>query len=173
MPGVAEQGERVGEQTDHDLHDQKGDDEREGDLQPTGVSGAGASGGVPVRVPVRVIVTHTVSVPLDDRYCSRMPELTDTMSDAEMHDIGDRLVAAIAAGDADAVRGIYAPDAQIWHNFDQKNQSVDDNLHTLVDLHHRATGLQYTEIRRFTAPGGFSSTCSSARPRVARCGCRR
>ena len=84
-----------------------------------------------------------------------MSELTDTMSDAEMHGIGDRLVAAIAAGDADAVRSIYAPDARIWHNFDQVDQSVDDNLRTLVDLHHRATGLQYTEIRRFTAPGGF------------------
>ena len=76
-----------------------------------------------------------------------MSELTDTMSDAEMHGIGDRLVAAIAAGDADAVRSIYAPDAQIWHNFDQVDQNVDDNLRTLVDLHHRATGVCLPERR--------------------------
>jgi ketosteroid isomerase-like protein len=84
-----------------------------------------------------------------------MPELTDTMSDAEMHDIGDRLVASIAAGDADAVRAIYAPDARIWHNFDQREQTVDENIVTLHDLHRRAQHLQYTEIRRFVSPGGF------------------
>ena len=77
------------------------------------------------------------------------------LTDDEMHDLGNRLVAAIVAGDADAVRAIYAPDARIWHNFDQREQDVDENLRTLVDLHGRATGLQYTEIRRFTSPGGF------------------
>jgi ketosteroid isomerase-like protein len=83
-----------------------------------------------------------------------MSETTD-LTEAEMHDLGDRLVAAIAAGDAEAVRGIYADDARIWHNFDQREQDVDENLRTLADLHRRATGLQYTEIRRFLAPGGF------------------
>ena len=77
------------------------------------------------------------------------------MTETEMHDLGDRLVAAIAAGDADAVRGIYAPDAQIWHNFDQRDQTVDENLRTLVDLHRRATNLHYTEIRRWLIDGGF------------------
>jgi len=80
-----------------------------------------------------------------------MSELTE----AEMHDIGDRLVAAIAAGDVEGVRSIYAPDATIWHNFDQRDQSPDENLLTLVDLHRRASNLQYTEIRRFVAPDGF------------------
>jgi ketosteroid isomerase-like protein len=80
-----------------------------------------------------------------------MSELTE----AAMHDIGDRLVAAIAAGDVEGVRAIYAPDATIWHNFDQRDQSPDENLLTLVDLHRRASNLQYTEIRRFVAPDGF------------------
>jgi ketosteroid isomerase-like protein len=80
-----------------------------------------------------------------------MSELTE----AEMHDIGDRLVAAIAAGDVEGVRSIYASDATIWHNFDQRDQSPDENLLTLVDLHRRASNLQYTEIRRFVAPDGF------------------
>ena len=82
---------------------------------------------------------------------SETTELTETA----MHDLGDRLITAIAAGDVDAVRGIYSPDARIWHNFDQREQDVDENLRTLVDLHGRATGLQYTEVRRFLAPGGF------------------
>ena len=80
-----------------------------------------------------------------------MAELTDD----EMHAIGDRLVAAIAAGDVDAVRALYAPDIAVWHNFDEREQTVDDNVVTLTDLHSRATQLQYTEIRRFVSPGGF------------------
>jgi len=88
------------------------------------------------------------------RYCAAMSEHVG-LTEAEMHDIGDRLVAAIAAGDVEGVRAIYAPDAQIWHNFDQRDQAPDENLLTLVDLHRRASNLQYTEIRRFVAPGGF------------------
>jgi len=69
--------------------------------------------------------------------------------------IADGLLAAITSGDTDAVREVYAPDAAIWHNFDQKDQSVDENLLTLLDMRRRATDLQYTQIRRFPAPGGF------------------
>src|SRR3954447_17843095 len=77
------------------------------------------------------------------------------MTESEMHDLGDRLVAAIAAGDVDAVRELYAPDAQIWHNFDQRDQTVDENLATLVDLRRRASNLRYTEIRRVPTDDGF------------------
>lgn len=80
-----------------------------------------------------------------------MAELTE----AEMHDLADRLLAAISTGDGDGVRAIYAPDAEIWHNFDERNQSVDENAASMADLHGRASGLAYTEIRRFLAPGGF------------------
>ena len=73
----------------------------------------------------------------------------------EMNRIGDRLVAAIQAGDTDAVRGIYAPDATIWHNFDEREQAPDENLLTLGDMHRRATNIRYTEIERFASPGGF------------------
>jgi len=59
------------------------------------------------------------------------------------------------AGDADGVRACYAPTVRVWHNFDEQEQTVDDNLATLADLHRRASGLEYTEIRRFPAPGGF------------------
>jgi ketosteroid isomerase-like protein len=80
-----------------------------------------------------------------------MPELTD----AEVHEIANRLIAAISSADIDGVRAVYAPDAKIWHNFDEREQTVAENLETLVDLHRRATGLEYTEIHRFPAPGGF------------------
>ena len=78
-----------------------------------------------------------------------------TLTETDMNDLGDRLVAAIAAGDVDGVRAIYAPDATIWHNFDQRDQTVDENLATLADLHRRASDLQYTEIRRIVTEDGF------------------
>jgi len=78
-------------------------------------------------------------------------ELTET----EMHELAERLLSAIVAGDTDGVRAVYAPDAEIWHNFDEQNQTVDENVLTMDDLHRRASGLAYTEIRRFLAPGGF------------------
>ncbi|MFM7686912.1 MAG: nuclear transport factor 2 family protein [Actinomycetota bacterium] len=80
-----------------------------------------------------------------------MAELTEET----MHELADRLLAAIGAGDAEAVRAIYAPDAELWHNFDQRNQTVDENLATLADLHRRLADIRYTEIRRFLAPDGF------------------
>jgi hypothetical protein len=83
-----------------------------------------------------------------------MSETTE-LTEAAMHDLGDRLVTAIASGDVATLRGIYADGVRIWHNFDQREQDIDENLRTLDDLHRRATGLQYTEIRRFPSPGGF------------------
>ncbi|MEI8238716.1 MAG: nuclear transport factor 2 family protein [Actinomycetota bacterium] len=80
-----------------------------------------------------------------------MSELTT----AEIDDIADRLLTAITAGDTAGVLAVYAPDARIWHNFDQRDQTPDENLLTLADMHRRVAGLAYTDIRRFAAPGGF------------------
>ena len=77
------------------------------------------------------------------------------LSTDEMNRIGDRLVAAIQAGDTAAVREIYAVDARIWHNFDEREQAPDENLLTLADMHRRASNIRYTEIERFPSPGGF------------------
>jgi len=80
--------------------------------------------------------------------------MTD-MTLEQIDELGDRLIHAIQAGDTDAVRSIYAADAQIWHNFDEVVQDPSQNLLTLVDMHKRATNLRYTEIQRFPSPGGF------------------
>ena len=73
----------------------------------------------------------------------------------EIDDIANRLLAAIASGDSEGVRACYSSDARMWHNFDELEQDVEQNLSTLSDMHHRASNLDYTEIRRFPAPGGF------------------
>jgi uncharacterized protein len=77
------------------------------------------------------------------------------LTDDEMNHIADRLLAGIGAADEAVLRQVYAPDALIWHNFDQAEQTVDQNLGTLHDLHRRVANLEYTDIRRFVSPGGF------------------
>ena len=81
--------------------------------------------------------------------------MSEQLTETEMHELADRLLAGIRAADESVVRAAYTPDARIWHNFDQREQSVDENLVTLHDMHRRATGLEYTQIRRFLAPEGF------------------
>ena len=43
----------------------------------------------------------------------------------------DDIFGAIEKGDVDGVRAVYAPDAVIWHNFDEVEQNVEDNLRVL------------------------------------------
>lgn len=78
------------------------------------------------------------------------------MSDAEQYlALGERYMRAVTDCDVDAVRSIYAPDARIWHNFDQALQSVDDNIKTLQWIHGKLSGIEYEIVRREPIPGGF------------------
>ncbi len=65
-----------------------------------------------------------------------------------------RFFAAIEAGDIDAVREIYAPDALIWHNDDLIEQPVEENLKVLAGLHRAVSGLRYEVIRRAPTQDG-------------------
>lgn len=71
------------------------------------------------------------------------------MNDAQaIHDFSDRFAAALERGDGDAVRTFYAPDAKIWHNFDDHEQSVDENLRTLAWMHRKLPVRRYNILRR-------------------------
>lgn len=67
----------------------------------------------------------------------------------------DRLFRAIEAGDVEALRGIYATDALIWHNADGKTESPEQNLETLRHFAALSHSRTYTEIRRQPTPCGF------------------
>jgi ketosteroid isomerase-like protein len=69
--------------------------------------------------------------------------------------IADALITAIEAGDADTVRSIYAEDARIWHNFDNVEQTVDENLATLAWLVEHLPERRYEIVRRERLPDGF------------------
>jgi uncharacterized protein len=70
-------------------------------------------------------------------------------------EIADRLFGAIQAGDVDAVRALYAPDAEIWHNNDGVTQSAEQNLQVLGWVVRHIKGLRYDEVRRHATASGF------------------
>jgi uncharacterized protein len=74
---------------------------------------------------------------------------------SEALDLADRLMGALESGDAEAVRSLYSPDALIWHNFDNIEQTPDDNLRTLNWMVKNVEGLHYEDIRRHEIPGGY------------------
>ncbi len=69
--------------------------------------------------------------------------------------VAERFMAALNAADADEVRAVYAPDARIWHNFDNKLQSVDDNIKSMHWMHRKLSQLNYDITSRVPIPGGF------------------
>jgi ketosteroid isomerase-like protein len=66
-----------------------------------------------------------------------------------------RLIDAIVAGDPDAVRAAYHPDARIWHNFDQVEQTVDENIATLTWFIRAMPERRYEDVVRHTIDGGM------------------
>jgi uncharacterized protein len=74
---------------------------------------------------------------------------------SEHLELAERLFKAIEAGDIDAVRDIYAPDAAIWHNTDGLTQVPADNLRTLSWIATNLRDVSYTEIRRSATDDGF------------------
>jgi ketosteroid isomerase-like protein len=66
-----------------------------------------------------------------------------------------RFIAAIQAGDVDAVRGCYAPDAKIWHNHDGLEQTVDQNLRAVKWFVRTLPDRFYRVQRVEPLPDGF------------------
>jgi uncharacterized protein len=69
--------------------------------------------------------------------------------------LAERLVQAIESADEAAITAIYAPDARIWHNFDNKEQSVEENLRVLRWMTRTLSKRHYRVLRREAFPGGF------------------
>ena len=69
--------------------------------------------------------------------------------------LSDRFMAALNVADTDTVRKVYSSDARIWHNFDGKYQSVDENIETMRWLHTKLTDIDYDVQRRVATADGF------------------
>jgi len=69
--------------------------------------------------------------------------------------LADDFMQALEDCNVDAVRGIYCEDARLWHNFDGKLQSVEDNIKTLKWLHSKLKKVEYQIVRRELLFDGF------------------
>jgi len=77
------------------------------------------------------------------------------MTDVAADELADRLFAAIEAGDIDAVRALYAPDAVVWHNNDGVEQTVEQNLRVLQWVVDNLADRAYEDVRLHLTPTGF------------------
>lgn len=77
------------------------------------------------------------------------------MDEAATRAFAKRFFDAIEQGDVDTVRESYTPDVEIWHNFDDKIQSRDENLATLTGMVSRINDRKYDERQLEVFPDGF------------------
>jgi len=77
---------------------------------------------------------------------------------ASIDAVAVQLFSAIERGDVDALRGLYHPEARVWHNTDGIEQSVEENLKVLRWLVRHSELRRYEEVRRELIPGGFVQT---------------
>jgi len=62
---------------------------------------------------------------------------------------------AIEKGDIEAVRRTYSPDAVIWHNFDDKESTREENLATLEGFIKAIPVRRYSKRKLNVFDGGF------------------
>lgn len=70
-------------------------------------------------------------------------------------EVADRLFSSIMKGDIDGVRDVYDPACTIWHNNDNTEQNVDQNLRVLAWVVKNIGNLRYEDVRRHETPTGF------------------
>jgi uncharacterized protein len=77
------------------------------------------------------------------------------MSNSSTIELAQRFVRALNQKDEAAIRQIYAPDARIWHNFDDKYQTIDENMKGMYWMHKRLSGINYDVVRQVELPDGY------------------
>ncbi|MDR3513009.1 MAG: nuclear transport factor 2 family protein [Caulobacteraceae bacterium] len=77
------------------------------------------------------------------------------MTGDEIRALAEGFFNAIEAGDIEAVRASYAPDAKIWHNTDELATSVAENIETLTGFTQRIRERRYRDRRLAVFEGGF------------------
>ena len=69
--------------------------------------------------------------------------------------IASEFFAAIEQGDLDAVRELYSPHVEVWHNVTGRSQTREENLELLRYFTGRVSSLRYEVLAREFFPGGF------------------
>ena len=70
-------------------------------------------------------------------------------------DVAHRFLDALNAGDVDAARACYHPDAEVWHDFDGVTQTVDENMYLMAAMGKRSSRREYVIRRLEPIEGGY------------------
>jgi ketosteroid isomerase-like protein len=76
-------------------------------------------------------------------------------TESEMNALADRLTRAYEQNDIDTITDCYAPDAAIWHNLDEVDQTVAEQLDATRWLNEKLTDLKYEILTRSFFDGGY------------------
>ncbi|MEO1065195.1 MAG: nuclear transport factor 2 family protein, partial [Actinomycetota bacterium] len=74
---------------------------------------------------------------------------------AEALDLARRYLRAIGSADVEGARACFHPEAQIWHNFDDVTQTVEDNLALMAWMADRFPERDYRVHRLEPIAGGY------------------
>lgn len=69
--------------------------------------------------------------------------------------LASQFFAAIERGDLDAVRELYSPRVEVWHNVTGRSQTREENLALLRYFTGRVSELRYEVLARELFEGGF------------------
>ncbi len=67
----------------------------------------------------------------------------------------DRFFDAVSRGDTAVLASLYSPDAVIWHNYDDIEQTREQSMRLLSWLDRKAGPLRYVDVRRILLDDGF------------------
>jgi uncharacterized protein len=73
----------------------------------------------------------------------------------DIHAFAERFMAALNGTDAARVRTFYTDDATCWHNFDDVDQTIEDNMKLFEWMVRKAPQRHYRILRRDLVPGGW------------------
>ena len=73
-------------------------------------------------------------------------------------ELATRYLNAINDADVEAIRSIYADDARIWHSFDRIEQTVEQNVASLLSLKAAMPDINWDLERLDALPEGFVLT---------------
>jgi ketosteroid isomerase-like protein len=77
------------------------------------------------------------------------------MTSPDIESLATAFFEAVEAGDLDKIRTLYAPDVVVWHNFDKREQTLDENLRVLKWMVANVSERRYEDIRRVVLDDGF------------------
>lgn len=73
----------------------------------------------------------------------------------ETLELARHFMAVLERGDVDGARACLQPDARIWHNFDEKDQTVDENMALLQWMMRKCNKRTYDITRLEEIEGGY------------------